>query len=265
LNLNNGSGNDGGVSTGLSLADLRAHLVPARDIEARERRARLSTGSAALDRIMGGGWPRGAISEVRGARGQGRTTVLLASIAAALRAGHAAALVDFGGAFEPRAAVRAGVPLEQLLWVRAPAQALTSASLPRRSPDRVLLGAAETIVSAGGFGLLALDFGERVPTLPSATWIRLRQLVTGPGTVVLVITAHPVSSLFGATSLCLERARPCFFPAADRDDGTHAAVPLRPPPLLTSIETVVSLKRTAGDPANLGPQSLQLPFVHCPR
>jgi hypothetical protein len=237
LNLNNGSGNDHGVSTGLSLADLRAHLVPARDIEARERRARMSTGSATLDRLLGGGWPRGAVSEIRGARGQGRTSVLLASIAATMQAGHATALIDFGGGFDPRAAARAGVGLDRLLWVRAPDGAdanragVDRPGRPRRSPERILLNAAETIVSAGGFGLLALDFGERMPSIPSATWIRLRQLVTGPGTVVLVVTAHPVGSLFGATSLSLDRARPQF--------GA--------PPLLTAIDTRIDRHHTAGD------------------
>jgi hypothetical protein len=247
-----GSGNDLGVSTGLSLADLRAHLVPARDIEARERRARLSTGSAALDQLLGGGWPRGAVSEIRGARGQGRTSVLMASIAATMQAGHATALIDFGGTFDPRAAARAGVVLDRLLWVRAPAPDLartdrTSSDRPGRpprSPERILLNAAETIVSAGGFGLLALDFGERMPSVPSAAWIRLRQLVTGPGTVVLVVTAHPAGGLFGATSLSLDRARPQF--------GV--------PPLLTAIDTRIECKSTGSGAA--GTRGLSL--VHAP-
>ena len=247
------------MSTGLSLADLRAHLVPARDIEARERRARLSTGSAALDRLLGGGWPRGAVSEVRGARGQGRTSVLLASIAATMQAGHATALIDFGGAFDPRTAARAGVVLERLLWVRAPTTTASADQAgtdrpgrPRRSPERILLSAAETIVSAGGFGLLALDFGERMPSIPSATWIRLRQLVTGPGTVVLVVTAHPVGSLFGATSLSLDRARPQF--------GARIQ---QAPPLLTAIDTRIDRKHATGDSGtSSGSQVLSL--VHVP-
>jgi hypothetical protein len=239
------------------LADLRAHLVPARDLEAREKRARLSTGSAGLDQALGGGWARGAISEIRGARGQGRTTVLLASLASTLQAGHAVALVDFGGTFDPGAAARAGVLLDRLLWVRAPTVAMPP---QRRSPDRLLLSAAETIVSAGGFGLLALDFGERAPNIPSATWIRLRQLVTPAGTVVLVVVAHPVSSLFGATSLCLDRARPRFSEAAAPGASTRQPGP----PLLSSIEAVVNLKATAGHDRGNGQQTVRLPLFHCP-
>jgi hypothetical protein len=231
------------VSTALSLADLRAHLVPARDLEARERRARLPTGWAALDAMLGGGWPRGALSEIRGGRGQGRTTVLLASLAATLRAGHAVALVDFGGAFDPRAAARAGVALDRLLWVRAPARAAGA----RRSPERQLLSAAETIVSAGGFGLLALDFGERAPTAPAATWIRLRQLVTAPGTVVLVASAYPAGGLYGATSLCLDRARPRF----------------DPPALLTAIEATINLNRAPGEPG-ASVQTTRVSLLHSP-
>jgi hypothetical protein len=184
--------------------------------------------------------------------------VLLASIAATMQAGHATALIDFGGAFDPRAAVRAGVVLERLLWVRAPDTASADRAgtdrpgRPRRSPERILLNAAETIVSGGGFGLLALDFGERVPSIPSATWIRLRQLVTGPGTVVLVVTAHPVGSLFGATSLSLDRARPQF--------GARVR---EAPPLLTAIDTRIDRKHAAGDSGSTGGSHV-LSLVHAP-
>jgi hypothetical protein len=244
------------------LAELRAHLVPARDIEAREQRGRLSTGSAVLDGLLGGGWPRGALSEVRGARGQGRTSVLLASLAAALRAGHAAALVDFGGSFDPWAARRAGVGLDRLLWVRAPAPGLGAAAPARplrrdaakRSPARDLLAAAEAIVAAGGFALLVLDFGERTPAVPTSAWLRLRQLVTAPGTAVLVVTPAPIGSLFGATSLCLDAARPRF-----HGDGQRA---LRAPFLLTAIEAKVTLRRAAGGAPDAAENSPALALWH---
>jgi hypothetical protein len=206
LNLDMSSGIDLWVSTGVSIAGLAAHLVPARELEARERRQRLSTGVAALDVRLGGGWPRGAVSELSGPRGQGRTAVLLASLAAALGRGEAAALVDFEGAFDARVAQRMGVPLERLLWVRAP-----EIEVPRHNAGHLrLLAAAEAIVAAGGFGLLVLDFGERTPFVPGAAWLRLRRVAGAPGTVVLAVALRPLPGLLGSASVALSGARPRF-------------------------------------------------------
>src|SRR5688572_10486149 len=159
------SGIDLVVSRGVLLGGLAEFLVPAREIEAREKRARLETGVAALDRLLGGGWPRGAVSELCGARGQGRTGVLLATLAAAVRREETVALLDLEGAFDPWAARRAGIRLDRLLWVRG-AEEREAAATPgawskRRSPHQRLLAAAEAIVTAGGFGLVALDLGEQ--------------------------------------------------------------------------------------------------------
>ena len=217
------------MSTGVGLAeDLRAHLLPAREIEARERRERLSTGTVALDGLLGGGWPRGTLCELRGGRGQGRTAVMLSSLAAALRAGEAAALIDFSGNFDPAPAVRAGVVLDRLLWVRGTG----------RLPERRLIGAAEAIVSAGGFGLVALDFGEQTPSIPTAAWLRLRRLVTAPGTVVLVVTVRAPANLFGATSLCLEAGHPHFIEKSQER-------PAPGPALLCDVEVRARLVRAA--------------------
>lgn len=236
------------MATGVVLAeDLRAHLLPAREIEAREHRERLSTGAAAVDEVLGGGWPRGTLCEVRGGRGQGRTAIMLASLASALRTGQAAALIDFSGNFDPAPAARAGVRLERLLWVRgtkaAPAlQTVSSASLlaGRRTPERQLIGAAEAIVSAGGFGLVALDFGEQAPAIPTAAWLRLRRLVAAPGTVLLVVTVRAPANLFGATCLCLEAGHPHF--RVPRGGFAEAG-----PTLLESIE--VGARSTAATAA----------------
>jgi hypothetical protein len=204
------------VSTAVSIAGLAAHFVPARELEAREQRQRLSTGIAALDEQLGGGWPRGAVVELCAARGHGRTAVLLTSLAAALARGEAAALVDFDGAFDPRTAQRAGLPLQRLLWVRAPLPGDGSQPEPLRrnalATKRTLrlLAAAEAVVAAGGFGMLALDFGERTPSIPSAAWLRLRRVAGAPGTVVLAVTLRPLPGLLASTSVALHDAYPLF-------------------------------------------------------
>lgn len=178
---------------------LAAHLVPARQLEARERRGRLATGVEALDRLLGGGWPRGALSELVGGRSSGRTALALSSIAEALRRHEAVALVDVGGALDPRAAARAGVPLGRLLWVRC-------------APDKAL-AAAEVVLSAGGFGLLALDLGDARaeaggPRPTTAAWLRLKRGTERHGTAVLVTAERRPQGALGACAVALSaRAR----------------------------------------------------------
>src|SRR5688572_3765525 len=108
--------------------ELSAHLVPARRLE--EKRGVLPTGMPILDGLLGGGWPRGCMSELSGRRSSGRTSVLCASLAGAIAQGETVALIDSGGGLDPRAAERAGVQLSRLLWVRCTSrQALPAADL----------------------------------------------------------------------------------------------------------------------------------------
>src|SRR5436305_12439310 len=76
------------------------------------------TGITALDARLGGGFPRGQLSELVGPRSSGRTSVLLQMIAAATARGELAALVDAGDRFDVASAAAAGIDLEQPLWVR---------------------------------------------------------------------------------------------------------------------------------------------------
>jgi hypothetical protein len=259
LNLNMSSGIDLVVSRGVLLGGLAEFLVPAREIEAREKRARLETGVAALDRLLGGGWPRGALSELCGGRGQGRTGVLLASLAAALRREETVALLDLEGAFDPWTARRAGVRLERLLWVRARppegggragpvAVGISSGQRQASSAQQKLLAAAEAIVAAGGFGLVALDLGDDPRTVPSAAWLRLRRVAGAPGTAVLVVTGRPLMGSMGAAAVALEAARPRFQQA-----NTDASTNVNDDAgwnLLTAVETRARLVRQTGSHGN---------------
>src|SRR5690242_5737541 len=129
-------------------------MVPlARLTEARGRR---TTGVAALDALLGGGWPRGGLAELCGPRSSGRTAIVRAALAAALAAGEATALVDAGGRLDARAIPATGAPL----WIRCePAQALKAADL---------------VIAAGGFGLVAIDLCDAALRVPDAAWMRLR-------------------------------------------------------------------------------------------
>src|SRR4051812_17073972 len=59
------------------------------------------TGIAAFDRQLGGGFPRGQLSELAGRRSSGRASVLLAMLAAATARGELVALIDVLDMFDP--------------------------------------------------------------------------------------------------------------------------------------------------------------------
>src|SRR5262245_43929582 len=80
-----------------------------------------SSGIPELDSRLGGGWRQGEVSELVGARSTGRTSVLVATLAAATSRGDVVALVDAVDRFDPISASAAGLQLQRLLWVRGPA------------------------------------------------------------------------------------------------------------------------------------------------
>ena len=203
---------------------LSAHLVSASRLA--EKRPRCATGLAALDDLLGGGWPMGALSELVGRRSSGRTTVLYAALASAIAAGHTVALVDSGGALDPRRAAAAGVALDRLLWIRSSANAV--------------LKAADLVIAAGGFGLLAVDLGEGRGRIPGAAWNRLKHAAERQQTAVLVATPWRTVGAFAGAAISLRARRVRFHRAHDT-----AAAPC--PPLLADLETTVERERGGGE------------------
>ena len=88
-------------------------------LQPRERVAPLTVpfGIPSLD-ALSGGLPRGALSEVTGAVSSGRTSIVLSTLAAALRRQETCALVDASDSFDPISAAAAGLDLARLLWIR---------------------------------------------------------------------------------------------------------------------------------------------------
>jgi hypothetical protein len=171
-------------------AEISAHLVSLERLS--EERGRRATGLAALDALLGGGWPRAALSEISGRRSSGRTAVVRAALAAAISAGESTALVDVGGTLDARAAMSKGPPL---LWIRcAAAQALKAADL---------------VVAAGGFGTVALDLCDARLRIPDAAWVRLRHAARAQGTTVLVASDTRRLGAFAAAAVDLGGA-PAF-------------------------------------------------------
>ena len=75
----------------------------------------VSTGSLTLDLAMGGGFPKGRISEVYGPESSGKTTLALHAMAEVQKAGGVAALIDAEHAFDPVYSKRLGVDVQTLL------------------------------------------------------------------------------------------------------------------------------------------------------
>jgi hypothetical protein len=110
----------------------------------------LSTGIAALDRTLGGGFPRGRLSELRGRGSAGITSLLHRLAACTTTAGELVAWIDAPDAFDPESAASSGIALDRLLWVR-PRDALAA------------FAATEQILVLGGFALVVVDVDGQDP------------------------------------------------------------------------------------------------------
>ena len=77
-----------------------------------------STGIAALDEVLRGGLPVGALTELVGPECSGRTSVALKFVAGLTQAGRVCAWIDVSNTLDPASAAATGVDLKRLLWVR---------------------------------------------------------------------------------------------------------------------------------------------------
>ena len=174
----------------------------------------MPTGMAELDRRLDGGLPRGQLSEIIGPRSSGRFTVLVSMIAAATRRGEAVALVDPLDMFDPVSAAATGIDFARLLWVRGEAASSARVSLSceygtlQKAVDRAVK-ALNLVLQAGGFGLVALDFGEvaaqAVKRLPFTTWLRLHRVIEGSETACVLVGGEPIARSARGLTLQLSR------------------------------------------------------------
>jgi len=156
----------------------------------------ISGGIAEFDALTGG-LPRGAITDIHGKASSGRTSLLIAMLAAAAARGEVCGLVDTNDAFDPSTASAAGVRLESLLWVRCGG-----------NPEHALK-AADLLIQGGGFGMVALDLGNVPATtarrVPIASWFRFRRAIENTPTAMVVLEQeHTVKS---CASLSIEMRR----------------------------------------------------------
>jgi len=156
---------------------------------------RLPSDIRSLDALLDGGWPRGGLAEIAGGRSCGKTSLLSACLAAATRRGEIVAWVDVAGCLHPESLQQAGVDLGRLLWVRPPA-----------SNDAVRC--AEILLQAGGFGVVALDFGDDFPhRLRTYVWPRLARASERTRAVCLVIAPRRLTASVAVVGLELRLRR----------------------------------------------------------
>lgn len=190
----------------------------------------MATGLTALDQQLGGGLPLGQFSEIVGPRSSGRTSLLMAMLAATTTRGELAALVDTFDMFDVESMAAAGVRLDRLLWVRGDTS--TSAFPPptagRRQPgaDRAVeraLKAANLILQAGGMSFVALDLADApihaLRRIPMTTWLRLQKVLEGQQAAAIVTGTVPMSRSAGGVTLELTRVGTRLASTKPREEG----------------------------------------------
>ncbi len=218
------------------------------------------SGIPEIDRLSDG-LPRGCLTEICGPVSSGRTSVLLAVIAAATRRQEICALVDTSDAFDPQSAISAGVDFKRLLWVRCCAPnsyvktrntnredssshankaSLKAAALASensrndRSESAVeqALRITDLLLQSGGFGLVVIDLAD-VPfktarRIPLTSWFRFRRAVEHTPTVLLVISQQSCAQTCASLLLGLNGIEKVFsMPAASTSDAPAHAQLLR--------------------------------------
>ena len=167
-------------------------------LDPRDDVALAPSGITALDARLGGGFPRGQLSELVGPRSSGRTSLLLQMMAAATARGELVALVDALDMLDVESAVSAGVDLARLLWIRG--HVVVNPGMCRDLNQRAMeqaIRALTLVLQAGNFGLVALDIADApadaVRRLPFTTWMRLQRMIEGSQTACVLVGSHPMA------------------------------------------------------------------------
>jgi hypothetical protein len=145
---------------------------------------RLVTGLASLDQPLGGGLPKGAITELISPRGSaGSASLVHAFIHGAYQDRYFVALIDGRDSFDPCAV--ANSILHQLLWVRC-------------TKAFEAVKAADFLLRDGNFPLVIVDLilnsPEELRKIPQTTWYRLQRLVESVPTACLILTRYEMVS-----------------------------------------------------------------------
>jgi hypothetical protein len=188
----------------LSAMPKLAGVTPASRLDVRPAPQMVPSGVREIDTLTGG-LPRGCLTEICGPASSGRTSVLLAALAAATQRQEVCALVDISDAFNPHSAAAAGVNFEKMLWVRC-GEIKQKADSPQRhrnteknkkieKPVEQALRVTDLLLQSGGFGLVIIDLGDTplkmARRIPLTSWFRFQRAIEHTATVLFVISQVP--------------------------------------------------------------------------
>jgi hypothetical protein len=145
---------------------------------------RLSTGLPCLEEPIGGGLPRGAITElISPGTSAGSASLIQALLHSAYRDNYFLALIDGRDSFD--ACLLDNAWLQHLLWVRC-------------SKASEGVKAADLLLRDGNFPLVIVDLVLNAPDelrkIPQTNWYRLQRLVEIVPTACLVLTRFEIVS-----------------------------------------------------------------------
>lgn len=228
----------------LSAMPKLAGVTPASRLEVRPTLQMVPSGVREIDALTGG-LPRGCLTEICGPASSGRTSILLAALAAATQRQEVCALVDVSDAFNPHSAAAAGVNFEKMLWVRCghlykpdspqshPSALLRAGSVTEKNkkiekPVEQALRVTDLLLQSGGFGLVIIDLGDTpwkmARRIPLTSWFRFQRAVEHTATVLFVISQVPCAQSCASLLLKISgkklSALSCRLSA--KDSPTHA-------------------------------------------
>jgi recombination protein RecA len=169
----------------------------------------LATGLGELDALLGGGLPRGRLSELQAPRGQGRTTLLRAMVAHTLATGRWVAIVDAQRTLAPADWARLASPPTAGPGAigTTPAPALSAVRPDQQDTSRLAVirpldpakapWCADVLLRSGAYALVVLDGAA---ALSRSTILRLTRLAHDRQVVFLLAgDAESASPTVGAS------------------------------------------------------------------
>lgn len=216
-----------------------AGVTPASRLEIRPAPERVSSGIPQIDALTGG-LPRGCLTEICGSQSSGRTSLLLATLAATTNRGEICALVDAGDTFDPVSAATAAVDLSRLLWIRCREKQSPSKNYPHSNftskVNRIdysildqVLRVTDLLLQSNGFGLISLDLGNisarTARRIPLASWFRFRRAIEVTPTILMVLEQQPIAGSCSSLLFQLKTSGPQSANKADPRESVRAKLP----------------------------------------
>ncbi len=186
-------------------AAIPSHIVPHLTWRHESQPETISTGIDDVNAVIEG-CPRGAITEIIGPVSSGRTSLLHSILAEATRLAEWCAIVDATNAFDPTSAAAAGVELPRIVWIRCNGDASRA------------MKAADLLIHAGGFGVIALDLCEVEPQvtrrIPLSWWYRFRRAIENTPSVLIVLEREPNAKACASLLVEMKREATTFMGAS---------------------------------------------------